>query len=184
MSPELDNGLVIKYPKIFKNRYGDMMTTAMCWGFECGDGWYDVLNHACSLIQSHIDWNRTQRARVLQFNRCLNRAINGDKAGLVWYYTYGNEPNEQTYKSVENAIEQKRFQTVPNKVVQVIADQIKEKFGTLRFYYSGGDDFIRGIVSMAESMSSVTCEECGNLGECSSGGWIRTLCKTHREQRE
>jgi hypothetical protein len=69
MSPELDNGLVIKYPKIFKNRYGDMMTTAMCWGFECGDGWYDLLNHACSLIQSHIDWNRTQRARVLQFNR-------------------------------------------------------------------------------------------------------------------
>jgi peptidyl-tRNA hydrolase len=114
----------------------------------------------------------------------LNRAINGDKAGLVWYYTYGNEPNEQTYKSVENAIEQKRFQAVPNKVVQVIADQIKEKFGELRFYYSGGDDFIRGVVSMAESMSSVTCEECGNLGERSSGGWIRTLCKTHREQRE
>lgn len=48
----------------------------------------------------------------------------------------------------------------------------------------GGDDFIRGVVSMAESMSSVTCEECGNLGERSSGGWIRTLCKTHREQRE
>jgi hypothetical protein len=66
---------------------------------------------------------------------------------------------------------------------QVTVDQVKEKFGTLRFYYSGGDDYVSGLVSMAESMSAVTCEECGNPGKQVGGGWITTLCKEHAEAR-
>ena len=46
-----------------------------------------------------------------------------------------------------------------------MADQVKEKFGTLRFYYTGGDDRIDGMVRMAESMSAVTCETCGAPGK-------------------
>jgi hypothetical protein len=32
---------------------------------------------------------------------------------------------------------------------------------------------------MAESMSGVTCEECGKPGTQTSGGWIKTVCKEH-----
>jgi len=67
-------------------------------------------------------------------------------------------------------------------VAQVVAIQIKEKFGTLRFYYNGGDDTIGGMVRMAESMSSVTCEECGNPGKTRGPGWIRTLCDHHEKE--
>jgi hypothetical protein len=69
-------------------------------------------------------------------------------------------------------------------VPQVTIDQIKEKFGCLRFYYSGGDEYISGMVTLAESMSGVTCEECGSIGERRSGGWIRTLCDTHEAERQ
>ena len=69
-------------------------------------------------------------------------------------------------------------------VKQVTIDQIKEKFGCLRFYYSGGDEYISGMVTLAESMSGVTCEECGSIGERRSGGWIRTLCDTHEAERQ
>tara|TARA_B100000900_G_scaffold407158_1_gene419377 strand:- start:186 stop:476 length:291 start_codon:yes stop_codon:yes gene_type:complete len=31
--------------------------------------------------------------------------------------------------------------------------QIKEKFGGLRFYYEGGDKYVEGLVTMAESYS-------------------------------
>ena len=31
MKTQLDEKLVIKYPLIFKDRHGDMKTTAMCW---------------------------------------------------------------------------------------------------------------------------------------------------------
>jgi hypothetical protein len=68
---------------------------------------------------------------------------------------------------------------IPAEIPQVTLDQVKEKFGTLRFYYTGGDEYIAGLVSMAESMSGVTCEECGKPGTQTSGGWIKTVCKEH-----
>lgn len=73
---------------------------------------------------------------------------------------------------------------IPNEVSQVVVDQIKEKFGGLRFYYHGGDDFIRGLVRMAESWASKSCEQCGAPGVIRRGGWIRTLCDAHARNRE
>ena len=72
----------------------------------------------------------------------------------------------------------------PEDCPQVILEQVKEKFGTLRFYYQGGDDYINGLVSMAESMTEVTCEECGAPGQRYNGGWVRTLCDTHNKEYE
>ena len=59
-------------------------------------------------------------------------------------------------------------------------DQIKEKYGGLRIYYSGGDDYIHGVVSMAEEYSYKVCEVCGSFGKPNKGGWITTLCDNCR----
>ena len=59
-------------------------------------------------------------------------------------------------------------------------DQIKEKYGTLRVYFSGGDEYVEGLVSMAEAISEKICEVCGNKGKPSGGGWITTLCEEHK----
>ena len=68
--------------------------------------------------------------------------------------------------------------------VQVIADQIKEKYGTLRFYYHevGGanspvvHDIIENVITMAENMSERVCENTGKDGVlCTRGGWYKTL---------
>jgi hypothetical protein len=69
-------------------------------------------------------------------------------------------------------------------IAQVEVDQIKEKFGGLRFYYSGGDDEISGMVRMAEAWADIACEECGAAGKRRSGGWIRTLCDRHEEEHQ
>ena len=68
---------------------------------------------------------------------------------------------------------------IPEEVSQVVVEQIKEKFGGLRFYYYGGDNTIDGMVRMAESWSYKTCEICGNSGKIRGGGWLRTLCEDH-----
>ncbi len=65
---------------------------------------------------------------------------------------------------------------------QVVIEQIKEKFGGLRFYYSGGDEEISGMVRMAESFADSLCEECGGIGKRRNGGWIRTLCDKHEAE--
>ena len=59
-------------------------------------------------------------------------------------------------------------------------DQVKEKYGGLRLYFSGGDDYVEGLVSMAEAISYYVCEVCGNKGEANKGGWISVRCETHR----
>jgi hypothetical protein len=59
-------------------------------------------------------------------------------------------------------------------------DQIKEKYGGLRIYFSGGDEYIEGLVSMAEAMSYKICEVCGNKGEPNKQGWISTRCDAHK----
>jgi hypothetical protein len=69
-------------------------------------------------------------------------------------------------------------------IAQVEVAQIKEKFGGLRFYYSGGDDEISGMVRMAEAWADIACEECGAAGKRRSGGWIRTLCDRHEEEHQ
>ena len=69
------------------------------------------------------------------------------------------------------------------KCPQVTVAQIKEKFGGLRFYYEGGDEQIRGMVSMAESWAEHACETCGAPGTRRDGGWLKTLCDHHEEMR-
>ena len=56
MRQELDEALCAKYPKMLRDRHKDKHETAMYWGFECGDGWYDLLDALMSNIQGHIDW--------------------------------------------------------------------------------------------------------------------------------
>lgn len=64
--------------------------------------------------------------------------------------------------------------------------QIKEKFGGLRAYCYGADEYIRGAIDMAESVSCITCEVTGEKGKVrykkfdENGqpipAWVRTLC--------
>jgi hypothetical protein len=125
MNPELDKQLCEDFPKIFAQRNGSPKETALAFGFECGDGWYDLLNMLCINIQTHCEYN-------------------------------------------------------PD-IPQVVAMQVKEKYGTLRFYVHGGDEYTTGAISMAESMSSRICEICGNKGKIRNDGWITTRCNTcHR----
>ena len=65
----------------------------------------------------------------------------------------------------------------------VKAVQIKEKFGGLRFYVAGGDEFDRGVIFTAEAMSRKICEICGDRGKVRDGAWMTTLCEKHEEER-
>lgn len=122
MNDKLTAELVKKYPIIFRDFHGKAEDTAMCWGFECGDGWFGLLDQACSELQELMN----------------------------------AEPE-----------------------LEIVATQVKEKYGTLRFYVSSATDKAYDIIHFAENKSAITCEECGN--ETANGtkpynGWERTLC--------
>ena len=182
MRQELDAQLCEKYPKMMVNRNKDMKETCMCWGFECGDGWFNILDQLMGNIQHHIDWKEKQRKWAMDYNEMAAQA----KAGNfdLFEETMKALPNDEHKEKRLAEIVAGDFRPVPESIPQVTLDQVKEKFGTLRFYYSGGNDIIDGMVRMAESMSGVTCEECGNVGERRGGGWVHTYCTPCEEARE
>lgn len=121
MKKELQDKIFDKYPKIFRQKDLPMTQTAMCWGLDCGDGWYKIIDRLCDTIQSYIDNN--------------------------------GKP-------------------------QVEATQVKEKFGTLSFYVENTNEFIYGMIALAENMSRYTCEECGDKGELyEKNHWWRVRCE-------
>ena len=136
MNDALDKQLCEKYSKIFRDRNKSAMETCMSWGFEHGDGWYNIIDAACSNIQNHVNWKRKTEP-------------------------FASMTDEEF-----------------DEIHQPVAAQVKEKFGGLRFYADNCDDYVSGVIAMAESMSYRTCEVCGSPGTKRAGGWIRTLCDT------
>lgn len=61
--------------------------------------------------------------------------------------------------------------------------QVKEKFGTLRFYMDTNIKRFRHYVDFAEAMSAVTCDECGAPGVIrNSTGWVHVMCDKHEAE--
>jgi len=177
MKQENDEYLCKVYPKMMVNRNRDMKETCMCWGFECGDGWFQILNQLMGNIQHHIDWKITQREVAIKFNQMAEQLKAGDST--LFDEDMKDMLNRDYVEKRKQELIEDPLREIPAEIPQVTLDQVKEKFGTLRFYYTGGDEYISGLVSMAESMSGVTCEECGKPGTQTSGGWIKTVCKEH-----
>ena len=113
MTPELDEKLCKKYPKLFAQRNKSMCETCMGRGFECGDGWFKLLDTLSYFLE------------------------------------------------MDGSVE---------------ANQVKEKFGTLRFYYSGGNDYTDELIHMFERESAHVCETCGKWSKLRHVGSIYNMC--------
>ena len=145
MKSEKQRELIDKYQKFFDHRADKKIYTGekpvmeevaelskqeemiipIQFGFECGDGWFWLLNQLMGTIYSYCKWNDVEIPQVMQ---------------------------------------------------------IKEKYGRLCFYISGGNDMINGMIWLAENMSRSICETCGsriNVGQTER--WIYTICETCRE---
>jgi hypothetical protein len=121
MNAELTKKLWEKYPKIFQDRNKSIQESLIPFGFECGNGWYNIIDRLCS----HLQWN------------------------------------------IDN-----------NNAPQVVASQVKEKFGSLCFYIWGASTEQYAVISFVETLSNYVCEKCGSMKDVGqTKGWISTLCK-------
>ncbi len=59
------------------------------------------------------------------------------------------------------------------------AIQVKEKYGSLRFYMSYATEEMFKLIDIAEKESKNTCEVCGKFGKLNDGPWYQTLCSEH-----
>jgi hypothetical protein len=159
MKRELDEALCAKYPLIFKDRNADMRTTAMCWGLECGDGWYNIIDVLCGLLTSEF------RGAKSRYEYLIEAGVGG--------ILYG------TKTVTQEAIDDAKAKLDEETLKVPVAVQVKEKFGGLRFYVQAATDKHYNYISFAESMSYRTCESCGADGKTYTDGWHTTLCDIH-----
>jgi hypothetical protein len=157
-----------KFPKMLSGHYG---------GFAVSKGWWHILESAMGNIQNHLDWKATNRQRQVEL---FNAREQGFEAVLKFYQGKSAEPSDWHIENAEQIMEE--GVVIPAEVPQVVVEQIKEKFGGLRFYYQGGDEHTSGVVDMAESWAAKSCETCGAFGTRRGGGWIRTLCDVHEAE--
>jgi len=92
MNEKTENKLFEKYPKLFpEGRKVNPKHSLMCFGFECEDGWYWLIDKLCDRIQSYIDANNKKQVVVKQvkekfgglrfYCRNLDILING----MIWF---------------------------------------------------------------------------------------------------
>lgn len=74
-------------------------------------------------------------------------------------------------------------QTLPEDE-RIVATQVKEKYGTLRFYVNWSHEVVNSWIAEAELESGHVCEICGAPGKTGGRGWVETLCKQHRRERK
>lgn len=173
MKQELQDALFAKYPKIFQEKDLSEMQSCMHWGLEVGDGWYDIIDTLCH----SLSWMYTTSVGIDEEDA---------KALGIKSYTQPIEGAVQYYFTIEKP--------------QVVATQVKEKFGELRFYYrtefneqtqqllerkkypdlveaiNRYSSFIDGIVHYAEHASMRTCEVTGSPGVLHvRNGWQKVL---------
>ena len=125
MREELDRKLCEAFPNLYRDRNESMMVTCMYWGFEHGDGWFQII------------WD-------------LSEALEKEILAL---------PEDQRS--------------------QCRAMQVKEKYGTLRYYMTSGTNKMYDLINEAELKSETTCEVCGSPGKIRGRGWVYTACDEH-----
>ena len=118
------------------------------------------------------------------------RDMYGDKTKTC--LTWGIECGDGWYNLLDNLLKFLQWHANKNNYPQVVATQIKEKFGTLSFYFkydsesfqssNGKSEYIEGAIAFAERMSSQICEVCGKPGKIERvNGWFSCKCDECRK---
>jgi hypothetical protein len=76
----------------------------------------------------------------------------------------------------KNIHDHKVFEGEENEPIEMYTVQVKEKYGTLRFYMSCETEEISKLINEAEYLSSKTCERCGSHGKIRGITWFSTRC--------
>ena len=214
MNKENTMKLVRRFPVLYQDFYSDMRETCMCWGFSHGDGWFDIIWQLSLAIEEELGYSWLQERWFLfakKYSQKWNNLIyklspvrerkykmegKGTKEDpmrrvLVHYdpppfdekiaqFLFGKTAKIGKYEVDRIALKKLRWD--PQTGFAVV--QVKEKFGGLRYYINAGNARIYNLITLAERLADVTCENCGRLGKERPGGWIQTLCDECAKPKE
>lgn len=201
MKRQLQDQLYKDFPLLYGDRNKSMRQTCMCWGIETGDGWYDLIRELSEKLSKQIEQYSKDNPNL----RCYNCGCTRDKHYASRSYNPGKclhvrrEPRKRYFLRTRRLPWYRRlinpFLRLLNFFYSVFsydlmtchcegyepniprASQVKEKYGTLRFYMTSELPGMHEHIMEAERKSAETCEVCGAPGKVIDGGWIATRCE-------
>ena len=170
MKQELEQQLIAKYPKLFRDVNKSPQETLICFGAECGDGWYGILDNLCGYItylQTSVRYYLGLRKDIKdgKFNvefSCPDVVFMQIKEKYGTLRVYWNFAEIENYDELKSRLEK------PEEL-----DEYIDK------YYNK----IENVIDFCEYLSSKTCEMTGKPGKLYSKGWCVTLCKEEAIKR-
>jgi hypothetical protein len=139
----------------FAKKYPELMAKSKQTEYiGVGRGWFHILDTLFAFLSKDIE-----RAKGR-----LKYAMEHPEANM----------GEDTIETLEAKVIKER-ENLPS------IQQIKEKFGGLRFYVDQATHDQELAIGFAEAMSNRICEVCGSPGQHRQGGWIKTLCDRHHK---
>jgi hypothetical protein len=167
MNRHYQNYLFKKYPALYKEHTLPMSETCMCWGVTCGDGWFNLINQLSEFLCS--DWIYEKYT----YDRMVTNL------GQLLYP--GSPESDFNPIITTELIAAVKVRMDDAELSIPVARQVKEKFGTLRFYVSNATEEQYSAIQFAEYQSKMICEVCGARGTVGGRGWISTRCIKHRK---
>jgi len=103
MDEAKDKDLCTKYPNLYRDRHASMQTTCMCWGFSCGDGWYELIDELSAALEAEIV--KLKESGIPTEQLPVAAQVKEKFGGLRCYV---DNATEEMYKLIE-AAEEKSF---------------------------------------------------------------------------
>lgn len=180
-----------KYPDLFyENESGQRECPCGAW---VPPGWESIVDDLCGAITRYTKHTYCLDHDVISKKyyiwRWIGKALDWTHQKFIKIFPRFNKKqyNKPFYSFVEK-FRQRSYKCVKYKTVyppSVKIDQIKEKYGELRFYTSGGDKQVQGMILFAEYLCNKTCQNTGVKGiKCSKGCWLATLCESEMKRLE
>lgn len=157
MDTKLEKYLIKKYPLMFPCEKG------VDFVFECEDGWFTLIDTLASILQKNINYEMANYE---------------DRKKALFIQQTTTDPNHEPSSWLEK--DENGMVIIPPMPEQIVAAQVKQKMGELRFYTEGYSSFSESIIHSFTKMSRNTCELCGKPGKMTQKNYyIQPLCSEH-----
>jgi len=96
---------------------------------------------------------------------------------------WGINTGDGWYWLIDQLCRQLQWDIDKNGAPQLEATQVKQKYGSLRFYTDAVTDQQDGAIELAGAMSYTICEECGSTKDVTqTTGYIISLCSKCKKE--
>jgi|ERR1019366_4638319 hypothetical protein len=100
MDIKLDANLCKKYPHLYADRNLSMQETCMVWGFECGDGWYKIIDELSAVLEALIvEWVKNDPENSEHYPRASQ--VKEKYGTLSFYMTSGTDEMDAFIRTAE-----------------------------------------------------------------------------------